>query len=41
MIKIDYKSGKKVNKSSKNTIYEAFITNSFNSDIDNIPQKNK
>ena len=41
MIKVDYKSGKKVNKSSKNTIYEAFIKNSFNSDIDNLPKKNK
>ena len=41
MIKVDYKSGKKVNKGSKNTIYEAFIKNSFNSDIDNLPKKNK
>ena len=41
MIKIDYKSGKKVNKDNKNTIYEAFIKNSFNSDIDNLPKKNK
>ena len=41
MIKVDYKSGKKSIKENKNTIYEAFIKNSFNSVIDDLPKKNK
>ena len=41
MIKIDYTSGKKVITENKNTIYEAFIKNTFNTSIDNMPKQNK
>ena len=41
MIKIDYSSGKKTVKKNKDTIYEAFIKNTYKSNLKDIPKQNK